>query len=195
MVTFKRVEAGSPELKLLEYLNVQKRRDDPWNHSVPVLDIVEHENEALVMMHRLRPFNSPPFQSVAEALDFIRQLLEGLAFFHEHKISRLNLCPTNIGMDTGLLPVTAANWDRSEYNVRYHLIDFSTAYHSRGKESKGQIGEAGWMTHEMVELDKLSEFQPDDIKTLGATLHDIFGEASSRLPGACFTKLTGLSCR
>lgn len=76
MVTFKRVKIPSSELKVLEFLNTEEAREDPWNHSVPVLDVVDHDGEALVMMLKLRPFSSPPFQNVAECLDFARQLLE-----------------------------------------------------------------------------------------------------------------------
>ncbi|KAG8895038.1 hypothetical protein FRC00_008116, partial [Tulasnella sp. 408] len=166
MVTFKRVEASSSELALIEFLNTEEAREDPWNHSVPVVDVVENDGEALVMMLKLRPFSSPPFQNVAECLDFVRQLLEGVAFFHDHKITRLNLRPENIGMDTGLMPITAANWDRSEHDVRYHLIDFSSAHHYIRDESttvgKCDMGTPGWMTGEMLELEQLGEQMPED---------------------------------
>lgn len=75
-VTFKELDAESSELDLLEYLNTEENRDDPWNHSVPILDIVPHEKHVVAMMLRLQPFDSPPFQNVAECLDLTRQLLE-----------------------------------------------------------------------------------------------------------------------
>lgn len=177
MVTFKRVETSSPELTLIEFLNTEEAREDSWNHSVPVVDIIENDGEALVMMLKLRPFSSPPFQNVAECLDFARQLLEGVAFFHEHKITGLNLRPENIGMDTGHMPLTAANWDRSEHDVRYHLIDFSSAHHCiRDESSDVDIGTRGWMTSEMFELEQLGEQMPEDVKALGSTLSEVFRE-------------------
>jgi len=130
-----------------------------------------------VMMLRLQPFNSPPFHNVAECLDLARQLLEGLAFFHEHKITRLNFAPYNIGMDTGLLPVTAPNWDRSEYHVQYHLIDFSSAVRFQwGDAPEEEVGTPGWMTEPMKEFEQLGENGPVDMKELGMTLQSIFRE-------------------
>ncbi|KAG9016639.1 hypothetical protein FRB90_002706 [Tulasnella sp. 427] len=180
MVTFKRIQTTSSELRLIEFLNSEQTREDPWNHSVPVLDVVDDDDEALIMMLKLRPFSSPPFHNVAECLDFTRQLLEGVAFFHEHKITHLNLRPENIGMDTGLLPITAANWDRSEHDVRYHIIDFSSARHFLPDETsnvgKCDMGTPGWMTGEMMELEQLSEGMPQDVKSLGTTLSEVFRE-------------------
>ncbi|KAG9011096.1 hypothetical protein FRB94_009239 [Tulasnella sp. JGI-2019a] len=154
-VTFKELKADSAELDLLEYLNTEEIRDDPWNHSVPILDIIPHEKHVEVMMLRLQPFDSPPFQNVAEFLDLLRQLLEGLAFFHEHRITQLDFSPSNIGMDTGLLPVDAPNWDRSEHHVQYHLMDLSGAFHA----SKTQ---------------DLSDSERLDVKALGSSLQGIF---------------------
>lgn len=91
MVTFKKIEVGSAEFNLLEFLNNDCNRDDLWNHSVPVLDIVEHDGEAMIMMLRLRHFASPPFQNVAECLDFIRQLLEVCPTVLVGIAARLNL--------------------------------------------------------------------------------------------------------
>ena len=53
--------------------------EDPNNHSVPVLDTFEDETNAgvsYIVMPLLRNFDSPPFESVEDVLEFSEQVLE-----------------------------------------------------------------------------------------------------------------------
>lgn len=62
-------------------------------------------------------------------------------------------------MDTGLLPVTAPNWDRSEYNVQYHLIDLSTA-----------------VRDSLASAEQEADSERDDIRQLGLSLQTILSK-------------------
>lgn len=112
MITFKEVDVDSAELELLEYLNTDQNRDDPWNHSIPVLDYARDgscssSKRVKIVMQRLQPFDSPPFQNVAECLDLTRQLLEvSQRFFH------LRLDSSREPLSGSLLPVHSTNAQR-----------------------------------------------------------------------------------
>lgn len=75
----KAVIKSSAEASIASYLYSEELRDDIRNHCVPVLDNFEDEMEAdteFIVMPMLRPFESPPFDTVSEALDFVKQLLD-----------------------------------------------------------------------------------------------------------------------
>lgn len=98
-------------------------------------------------------------------------------------------------MDTGLLPVTAPNWDRSEYHVQYHLIDLSGAIRFQGGDApKGQLGAAGWMTEQMQELEELSDNEPADMKALGSSLQTIVREVRLSWPHSIDRRASILTC-
>lgn len=54
----------------------------PLNHCAPLLDIFDlprgnvQPTDLILAMPLLRPFNDPPFQTVGEGLDFIKQALD-----------------------------------------------------------------------------------------------------------------------
>ena len=53
--------------------------DDPANHSVSILDTFEdptHSSISYLVMPFLRLTDNPPFELVAEVLDFVDQILE-----------------------------------------------------------------------------------------------------------------------
>ena len=76
-VFIKRIAKGSSEMDILVFLSNPTLREDTRNHAVPVLDVITGDEEFdFIIMPVLRPFNDPPFVSVDEALDFVRQTLE-----------------------------------------------------------------------------------------------------------------------
>jgi hypothetical protein len=79
IVVIKRVQADGEESLIARMLSSPERREEPHNHAVPVLDyFVDKKNptQAFLIMPLFRPFDSPPFDTVDEALDFVRQILE-----------------------------------------------------------------------------------------------------------------------
>ena len=60
-------------------LSTPERLADPHNHAAPILDYFEDDGEtqdAFVVMPLLRYFDDPPFTTVNEPIDFVRQILE-----------------------------------------------------------------------------------------------------------------------
>lgn len=66
----------SPELYILLELNHPELRIDPWNPAPHILCAVEREDRVFLCMERLNPYDEPPFQTVANYIDFFRQILE-----------------------------------------------------------------------------------------------------------------------
>ena len=75
----KRVKANSDEIAICQMLSSPELRLDPRNYSVPLLDCFvndKDDTQAFIVMPILRRFDSPPFISVEEVVDFLRQILE-----------------------------------------------------------------------------------------------------------------------
>ncbi|KAF5363876.1 hypothetical protein D9756_000061 [Leucocoprinus leucothites] len=85
----KRISRDSTELSILSDLNSADLRQDPWNPCPHILQVVDHDptsNHLYLCMERLSEFNAPPMSTVAQYLDFFRQILEGLSFLHERDL-------------------------------------------------------------------------------------------------------------
>ncbi|KAF9443986.1 hypothetical protein P691DRAFT_678459 [Macrolepiota fuliginosa MF-IS2] len=85
----KRVLRDSTELSILLDLNSADLRHDPWNPCPHILQVVDHDPKSpylYLCMERLTEYNTPPMSTVAQYIDFFRQVLEGLSFLHEHKL-------------------------------------------------------------------------------------------------------------
>lgn len=75
-VMMKRTRPSSPESEIVRFL--ASFSEDPSNHSVPVLDIFTDDEDAnveYIVMPLLREFHDPPFTTVSEAVDFMKQTL------------------------------------------------------------------------------------------------------------------------
>jgi hypothetical protein len=79
-VMFKKVlhEEGPHELYIANLFSSPSLRDDPSNHCVPLLEVIElpQNGEKLMVMPFLRPFNNPPFQTYGEFVAFFMQICE-----------------------------------------------------------------------------------------------------------------------
>jgi hypothetical protein len=79
LVMLKRVEKGTKEIEIGEFLSSEPVRSDPQNHCVPYLDVLSDHPEpekAFIVMPLLRKYDSPEFHNVQEVLDFVNQVLE-----------------------------------------------------------------------------------------------------------------------
>ena len=79
VVMIKRVTAGSDEVAISQFLSTPEKQADPRNHAVPVLDYFVDDGDtgdAFIVMPLLRVFYDPPFSTVNEVIDFVRQILE-----------------------------------------------------------------------------------------------------------------------
>ncbi|KAA1478174.1 hypothetical protein DENSPDRAFT_921344 [Dentipellis sp. KUC8613] len=96
-------------------------------------------------MPLLRAFDSPEFLTVGEAVDFFGQIMEGVAFMHEHHVAHRDCCDGNIMMDPGNMypksfhPIKmnlnknfhgkAPHTSRTDCPPRYYFIDFGLSDH------------------------------------------------------------------
>lgn len=78
-VFMKAVSKKTTEKSIAMYLNSEDLLHDPRNHCVRILDSFESELDPemeIIVMPLLRAFHLPPFDTVEEAFDFVRQMLE-----------------------------------------------------------------------------------------------------------------------
>ncbi|KZV97279.1 kinase-like protein [Exidia glandulosa HHB12029] len=153
-VIIKFAEAGSPELEILRYLSAEDVASDPRNPAQRLVDAFSvAEDDPLygpcamfIVLPLARDWRLPPFVVASEVIAFMRQLLEGLCFLHEHNIAHRDIRADNIMMDpTTLFPhgmhpknniVLASEWlfpepqqacDRADADMRYFLIDYGSS--------------------------------------------------------------------
>ncbi|KAI0060350.1 hypothetical protein BV25DRAFT_1908398 [Artomyces pyxidatus] len=122
----RRMPADSNELCLLQALNSDELRKDPWNPAPRLLYVAERATDVILCIERLFEYDQPPMETVANVIDYIRQALEGLSFLHEHKIAHMAYGnPHGVMMDIGR--PTTEGFDRTSFPVRYYRINFSQA--------------------------------------------------------------------
>jgi hypothetical protein len=72
----RRVKHHSPELSILQALNRDETRDDPWNPAPRLLYAAERGDDVVLCFERLFDCDDPPLQTVSNVIDYIRQALE-----------------------------------------------------------------------------------------------------------------------
>jgi len=116
---------------------------DPRNHCVPFLEVLpcpDDDDIVVVVMPFLRKFDSPDFDTVGEVVEFIRQMIEGLQFIHEHNVAHRDYHILNTMMDASPMfpkfhhPVKdmknfeftgpAVYFQRTARPVKYFVVDF-----------------------------------------------------------------------
>lgn len=77
VVIMKRVQRDSEELRIMQYFSQEDSRTDGRNHCVPILDMLDPGigDDVLVVLPLLRNFDDPKFESVENAVDFVKQVL------------------------------------------------------------------------------------------------------------------------
>lgn len=68
--------SNSLELSLIGEANEESWRRDPWNPVPHILHEASRDGIVILGMERLMKYNEPPLLSVANYIDFFRQILE-----------------------------------------------------------------------------------------------------------------------
>ncbi|KAI0796158.1 kinase-like domain-containing protein [Abortiporus biennis] len=145
LVMLKRVsqKVHPHEVDLTRYFSEEPIRSDPRNHCiqlVEVLDVPDNPDLKIMVLPLLRKYNSPSFETIGEALEFFRQIFEGLFFMHQCHIAhrdcgRLNIMmdpkpmfpnmyhPRNIHLSRDFRK-EAKSYSRTARPPKYYLIDF-----------------------------------------------------------------------
>ncbi|OCB91923.1 hypothetical protein A7U60_g791 [Sanghuangporus baumii] len=189
-VVIKSVQRDSTETSIGTFLSSPDLAKDPRNHCVPILDVIRDEsapNSEFLILPLLRPFNIPPFFSVDEMLDFVKQTLEGLAFMHNVGVAHRDCSDMNIMFDgAGMYPngFHASVWNLDERgvptsprrrsdvaSVKYYFTDFGLSSHFADGEARVVTGVDG-LDREVPELLPLNRYDPFpvDVFILGNVL-------------------------
>ncbi|KAI0930004.1 hypothetical protein AcW1_008785 [Taiwanofungus camphoratus] len=145
MVVLKRIStlAHPYEVQISQLFSSEPLSVSPQNHCVPIYEVLEVPDECdtvLLVMPLLRRYNNPQFQTVGEAVEYFRQVFEGLQFMHEHHIAHRDCMNLNIMMDprplypdmyhprlvlrTRDIKWRAKHYTRTVRPTKYYLIDF-----------------------------------------------------------------------
>ncbi|KAJ3481139.1 hypothetical protein NLI96_g7865 [Meripilus lineatus] len=104
LVMMKRMN-DSLENEIATYFSTEPLASHSRNHCVPVYEVLQvpdptgDDDEIIIVMPLLRPFYNPRIKSVGEAVEFFRQIFEGLQFMHEHNVAHWDISSLNIMMD------------------------------------------------------------------------------------------------
>ncbi|KAI0365113.1 hypothetical protein BV20DRAFT_784326 [Pilatotrama ljubarskyi] len=174
LVAIKIVKRGSQEVQISRYLSSFPH---PCNHSVAVYDVFDdplNDSSSLMVMQYLRPYNDPELTMIGDVVEFVTQMLEGLAFLHEHRVAHRDIAPLNIMMDGrplypgGHHPVWRDSSPdvlheltpllRIEHPVKYFYVDFGLSVHFQPDSSTLVLGDVG----RDAEVPELSSTVPYD---------------------------------
>ncbi|KAI0330382.1 hypothetical protein GY45DRAFT_1250942 [Cubamyces sp. BRFM 1775] len=174
LVAIKIVKNKGEELRLSQFLS---SLEHPSNHCVSVVDVLEDSlNPAmsLMVMQYLRPWNDPEFNMVGDAVDFVSQMLEGLAFLHSQRVAHRDIASLNVMMDGRSLYPQGHHpiWrDRSldaieeliplhrmDHPVKYFYVDFGLSVRFAPDSPTLVVGDVG----RDAEVPELSSTVPYD---------------------------------
>ncbi|OCH84656.1 hypothetical protein OBBRIDRAFT_808083, partial [Obba rivulosa] len=104
MVLIKKVKTSLHpfEVDITSHFSSDPLVSDSRNHCVPlyeVLDDPDDQNIKLMVMPFLREFGDPRFETIGEAVEFFRQVFEGLQFMHHNGVAHRDCMDLNIMMD------------------------------------------------------------------------------------------------
>ncbi|KAH9843772.1 uncharacterized protein C8Q71DRAFT_730007 [Rhodofomes roseus] len=144
-VCIKRVATASHELRIASMFSSTPLCDDLANHAVPILDVLRDEDNeyvSYIVMPFLRHIDDPPVGAVGDVVEFVDQMLEGLAFLHRLGVAHRDCSYANLMMDAsgmghpfyniskpsgGLWPML---WRSTlDFPIKYYFIDFGLSVH------------------------------------------------------------------
>ncbi|KAL5530907.1 hypothetical protein ACEPAG_3783 [Sanghuangporus baumii] len=177
-IKMKKLAKGSKELEIARFLSSAEMLKDPRNRCVPVLDVFSDEDSHLefMVMPLLSRYSEPPFSTVDEALDFVKQLLEGLVFMHEHGVAHRDCSANNIMMDgeplypKGFHPslsfldaegkIARPRRRRDTRGVKYYFTDFGiSSWFQSVEETRLVTGQDG-LDRDVPELRHFDPYDP-----------------------------------
>ncbi|EEB92034.1 hypothetical protein MPER_09512 [Moniliophthora perniciosa FA553] len=158
------LETTSSHLLVQLALNHQDLRLDPWNpapHIICAVDRSQSHDTIFLCVKHLVPYNRIPFRTVAHWIDMFRQLLEGLAFLHEHRILHGGLDVNNLMVDEEegvpliMVDISAdpialegdrpEDFDRTRYPVKYYFANLDKARQSRSRQRHHSVQRSNTM--------------------------------------------------
>ncbi|OSD06648.1 kinase-like protein [Trametes coccinea BRFM310] len=196
LVLLKKVRSDSSELEIAKYLWSEELRNDPRNHSVPLLDVIPgfgDEPFCYMVMPFYRYIDDPPMVTVENVLDCCEQLLEGLVFMHNHGVAHRDCAFKNIMYDPDVLypqgfhpmrldrlPYQTDAWapvlSRRDVQIRYYYIDFGISSHFTPDDPDKLVTGLDGIEKLVPELSDEVPYDPFkvDIFVLGRMMYETF---------------------
>ncbi|CAA7259338.1 unnamed protein product [Cyclocybe aegerita] len=185
-VVIKQVYRANTEIDILRLFASPELSRDRANHVVQVLDILQDPFKPgmeFIVMPLLRRYDDPEFGAIGEVVDFVTQVLQGLAFIHSHNVAHNDCTGNNIVMDAR--PIFPNGWhpisdlytpdysgytrslSRIDHPVRYYFIDFGLS-HRFLPGQRHVVKDYGGADQDVPEYEVLNPYDPfkADIYTL-----------------------------
>ncbi|CAL1707719.1 unnamed protein product [Somion occarium] len=108
LVALKRINLAThpSEGVIARYFSSNNRKDNQNNHCVPLLDVLhvpeddkQDDTPIILVMPFLRSYKDPNFVTVGEAVDFLRQVIQGLHYMHHNRVAHRHVVSKNFMMD------------------------------------------------------------------------------------------------
>ncbi|OSC97554.1 kinase-like protein [Trametes coccinea BRFM310] len=173
-VAMKAVKKEGQEIQISQFLSSLQHRT---NHCVPIVDAFRDPLDpfrTIMVMEYLRLWDDPELATVGDAVDFVTQMLEGLAFLHNQRVAHRDIAPQNVMMDGRALypqghhPVwrnrspdaieDLVPLARMDHPVKYYYIDFGLSVRFSPDQSSLVVGDVG----RDAEVPELSSTVPYD---------------------------------
>ncbi|EJC99794.1 uncharacterized protein FOMMEDRAFT_127977 [Fomitiporia mediterranea MF3/22] len=176
-VFLKIVRGDGFEQRLSRMLGSEEKLRDPQNHCVPILDFFLDGRDGYLVMPLLIRFDRPPFFSVDEVLDFMRQTLEGISYLHSQNVAHRDCSYLNIMMDgtniypNGFHPTFAmytldglgpANPQRRRdvSHVKYYFTDFGISSDFNPQDNTRLVTGVNGQDRDVPELSRTVPYDP-----------------------------------
>ncbi|KAJ7139605.1 kinase-like domain-containing protein [Mycena epipterygia] len=203
-VILKMVEMISTETTVSKFLANEPGAD---NHTITMLELIPMHDDpehAFLVMPRMRGCSDPPlFATVGEFIEFVEQVLQGLAFLHSKNIAHRDICTLNLVMDSSrLIPggfhfLSACTSDGVNYlypgandshpgvmktrsmaaPMQYYYIDFGLSVHFPTFEARQLVtGECGQLRKHVPEISDTIPYDAfkADVRLVGEMLRTDF---------------------
>ncbi|KAJ3999202.1 kinase-like domain-containing protein [Lentinula boryana] len=142
VVAMKRIEISAGEDQTATIFSDDSHNSDPRNHCVRIIEVlsVPEGDEKILVMEWMREVMDPRFRTVGEAVQFLKEMVEGLQYMHQHNVAHRDCSINNMAMEANAMytrpyhpirPKKRYDWSgralhhsRTRCPPRYYLIDF-----------------------------------------------------------------------
>lgn len=78
VVALKRIKSSSDEARISKMFSSQKHAENPANHCIPLLDVLQvpESDEVVLVMPWMCPVNDPPFRTIGGVSQFFQEILQ-----------------------------------------------------------------------------------------------------------------------
>jgi len=145
------------EVDIATWLSAEPQRSDPENHCVPIREVLQSPRSSdiqFIVMPLLQPYDKPRFDSVGEAVEFFKQIFQGMRFMHKHNVAHRDCTHNNIMMDGSPL-----------YSTPFHPVDNTMKRDYSGKVSHRSRTQAP-VKYYLTDFGISRRYQPEDFPVL-----------------------------